>query len=398
MDPCRRAPPPRLALLAAVLAALPAAAAGPPAGVGDREVVFGNASAFSGASKELGRQTKIGIETALLAANEQGGVHGRLLRLVAADHGDDPSRALAVVKEWVEGRKVLAFVGNTGSAAVEAYHDYLLQRQVLLLGPLSGALFRRNDPPDRYVFNVRASDAEEAAAAVRYLVGVRRIPATAIAFLGPEDASGDSGFKGVAWQLRRYGVDPGQVVRAGYPRGSTDPSEAVRRIQQSPRVQAVVCFAPHRLAARLVERLQPRGLVFTLASAAGAQELADELRQLGPRQVRDVVLTQVVPSPTGGSPAAVRYREQLRRHFPAERPDFVSLHGWLAGQVAIEGLRRAGRDLDTERLVEALEGLRGLDLGTGSPVSFGPSEHQASHRVWGFRLEPAGAWSPLDLE
>ena len=30
-----------------------------------------------------------------------------------------------------------------------------------------------------------------------------------------------------------------------------------------------------------------------------------------------------------------------------------------------------------------LEALRGIDLGIGSPLGFGPSEHQASHVVWG---------------
>jgi ABC-type branched-subunit amino acid transport system substrate-binding protein len=298
----------------------------------------------------------------------------------------------------VEGRKVFAFVGNTGSAAVEAYYDYLLDQHVILYGSLSGAPFLRNDPPDRYVFNYRASYPEEAAAAVRYLVSVRRIQPAEIAFFAQEDAYGDSGWKGLAWQMRRYGHDASGNLRTGYKRNSTDVSEAVARIQANPRVKAVVCFATHKLVARLVERLHGRGLVYTNASAVEAQELADELRALGARFMENVVLTQVVPSPTSRATVVLRYQEQLRRHFPQERPDFLSLQAWLAGQLLIEGLRRAGRQLDTERLVDALESIRGLDLGVGVPLTFGPSEHQASHKVWGLKLEPSGAWSPIELE
>jgi len=398
MHPLTRASSVAGPFLLAALAASPVRSAAQVAGVTDREVVFGNASAFSGTSKELGRQTKIGIETAFLAANEQGGVHGRLLKLVSVDHGNDPQKALAVVKDMVENRKAFAFVGNTGSSAVEAYFNYLLEKQVILYGSLSGAPFLRNDPPDRYVFNYRASYPEEGAAAVRYLVGVRRIAAADIAFFAQEDAYGDSGFKGVAWQLRRYGADPAQVIRTGYKRGSTDVSEAVKKIQQNPRLKAVVCFATHKLVAKFIEKLQPLGLIFTNASATEAQELADELKQLGARYMQNVVLTQVVPSPTGGATVVMRYREQLKRHFPNERPDFLSLHSWLASQVLIEGLRRSGRSLDTERLVEALESIKGLDIGAGSAINFGPSEHQASHKIWGMQLEPSGAWSALDLE
>jgi ABC-type branched-subunit amino acid transport system substrate-binding protein len=390
----RRAARPLLA--AALLLAAPAAAEVP--GVTDREVVFGNASAFSGTSRELGRQMKIGFETAFLAANEAGGVHGRLLRLLAVDHGNDPARAQQVVKDLVEGRKVFAFAGNTGSAAVEAYFGWLLDQRVILYGSLSGAPFLRNDPPDRYVFNFRASYPEEAAAAVRYLVGVRRIPPAEIAYFAQEDAYGEAGWKGLAWQVRRYGQDPAQVVRTGYKRNSLDVTEAVKRIGQNPRLKAVVCFGTHLPTAKLIERLAPQGLIFTNASAVEAQELADELRALGPRFTRNVILTQVVPSPTARATMVLRYQEQLRRYHPAERPDFLSLQGWVAGQVLLEGLRRAGRNLDTERLVEGLESIKNLDVGVGVPISFGPSEHQASHRVWGLQLEPSGAWAPIDLE
>jgi branched-chain amino acid transport system substrate-binding protein len=45
-----------------------------------------------------------------------------------------------------------------------------------------------------------------------------------------------------------------------------------------------------------------------------------------------------------------------------------------------------------------LESLRDLDLQIGSILSFGPSEHQASHKVWGTVLDEEGAFRPLDLE
>jgi hypothetical protein len=61
-------------------------------GVGDKEILFGMAAPFSGASRELGRQMQIGVETAFSQFNAAGGVNGRLLQLVAADDGYEPGK------------------------------------------------------------------------------------------------------------------------------------------------------------------------------------------------------------------------------------------------------------------------------------------------------------------
>src|SRR5450432_4473825 len=85
---------PSFATAAATAPTAPVAAvAGPPVrGVSDREIRFGIAGPFSGSSKELGRQMKLGIDAAFNRVNEAGGVEGRMLKLIAADDGFEPTR------------------------------------------------------------------------------------------------------------------------------------------------------------------------------------------------------------------------------------------------------------------------------------------------------------------
>jgi branched-chain amino acid transport system substrate-binding protein len=391
----------RAAALAAALAAAAPSAARAVDGVTDGEVVLGMSAAFSGTAKELGRNMKVGFDVAVAAANDAGGVNGRRLSLIALDDNNEPNRAQATVRELLEKRKVFALVGNVGSAAIESYLPYVMEKQVLLFGAMSGAGFLRNDPPDRYVFNFRASYAEETAAAVRWLVEVKRIRPSEIAFFGQEDGYGESGWKGYAQVLRRYRRDPGRALRTGFKRNTVEVDEAVKKIRQAAavgKVKAVVMVATHRPAAKFIERTRDLNLLFTNASAVEAHELADDLHQLGPQYADGVVVTQVVPLPSGRASALLKYQDQLKRYAPGERPDFLSLQAWVSAQILIEGLKRAGRNLTTESLVDALEGIRGLDLGVGVPISFGPSEHQASHKVWGTVIEPAGTLRGLDLE
>ena len=76
----------------------------------------------------------------------------------------------------------------------------------------------------------------------------------------------------------------------------------------------------------------------------------------------------------------------------------MSLEGYVAGSLLLEGLKRAGRQLDTEKLVEVLETVRDFDMGLGAPISFGPTEHQGSHKVWGTQLTESGSYKAIDLE
>jgi hypothetical protein len=76
----------------------------------------------------------------------------------------------------------------------------------------------------------------------------------------------------------------------------------------------------------------------------------------------------------------------------------VSLEGFIVGSTFVEALQRVGRDLTTEKLVDTLEQMEGLDLGFGSRIGFSMSEHQGSHKVWGTRLDASCHYQSVDLE
>jgi branched-chain amino acid transport system substrate-binding protein len=368
-------------------------------GVSADSILFGLAAPFSGPSKELGRQMKVGLEAAFAQVNDLGGVHGRKLLLVPEDDGLEPSRTPAALRSLWEKRKVFALVGNVGAGNALASVPFVLERRTLLLGAFSGAQVLRRDPPDRYVFNLRASDAEEAVALVRFLIR-RGIRPEQIALFGEEGPGSEAAYQGVLKLLRRdYKLQT--LLRVGYPRNTLDVEDAVQRIRlHVPPIRAVVMVASYRAAARFVARLRAvsPGVSYASVSGVGATALAEELQQLGQGTGDGVIVTQVVPPVDSGASAVLGYKRQLERTAPDERPDAVSFEGYLVGRLLAEGLQRAGRDLDVEKLVDAFESLRDVDLGTGTKLSFGPSEHQGSHRVWGTVLDGRGRYQVFDLE
>lgn len=101
---------------------------------------------------------------------------------------------------------------------------------------------------------------------------------------------------------------------------------------------------------------------------------------------------------SGYSKAVLDYKTALAKFFPGETPDYVSFEGYVVAKILIEALRRAGPQLDTEKLIETLEGIHDLDLGLGTLLNLSPSEHQASHKVWGTQIDETGHFKGLDLD
>src|SRR6266850_3461298 len=232
----------------------PVAAGSPVRGITDQEIRFGIAAPFSGFAKELGRQMKLGIDTAFNRVNETGGVEGRMLKLIAADDGYEPTRTADAMKQLYEKDQVFGIIGNVGAPTAVVAVPYALERKLLFFGAFTGANVLRHDPPDRYVFNYRASYAE--------------------------DTDGDSGFAGVSKAVRALGVSDATIVRLNYKRNTVDVDDAINQLKlQKPPIKAVVMVATYRAAAKFIEKTHDLfpGLIYTNVSFVGSTALANEL-------------------------------------------------------------------------------------------------------------------------
>jgi branched-chain amino acid transport system substrate-binding protein len=158
--------------------------------------------------------------------------------------------------------------------------------------------------------------------------------------------------------------------------------------------------ATYRAAAKFIERTRDTypGMIYSNVSFVGSTELANELMLLGPRFANGVIVTQVVPAVGGYSSEVLEYKNALQKYFPGEAPDYVSLEGYVAANVLIQGLKRAGSQLDTEKLIDALENMHNVDLGLGTQLNFTRAEHQASHRIWGTAIDEKGQYQPIELD
>jgi ABC-type branched-subunit amino acid transport system substrate-binding protein len=73
----------------------------------------------------------------------------------------------------------------------------------------------------------------------------------------------------------------------------------------------------------------------------------------------------------------VREYQQRMTEAGEKEFDFTSIEGFLMAKVFTEGMRRAGKNLTRESLINALESMKDVSLG-GFSITFGPNDHEGS--------------------
>ncbi len=343
-------------------------------GISDKEILVGMSTALSGPAMFLGASFKSGAEAYISKVNDSGGIHGRKIRLIAYDDGYEPSRAVPNINKFIKNDRVFALLGNVGTPTAMAIKPIVIREKVPLFGPFTGAEPLRR-PVVRYILNYRASYYQEVEEFIKGMVDNKGLKRVGVFY--QNDAYGRVVLQGTRIALEKRGLKP--VVTGTYKRNTADIEEGLKAIMKE-KPQVVVMVGTYGACAKFIIEGKKKGYdpVYMNVSFVGADKMAEILGNYGEGEV----VTQVVPPHDGDHPAVKEYLKLLKKYVPGASPNFVSLEGFLATKVFVEGLKRAGRDLDRESFIEAVESIKGLDIGAGNIISYSAQNHQGSQRVY----------------
>lgn len=355
-------------------------------GVSDGKIVFGQVAALSGPAQDLGQGMREGILAVFEEANRQGGIAGRKLELESLDDGYEPEKTVGATKRVIEQDKVFAIIGAVGTPTSKAGQPIATAAKVPFIGPFTGAEFLRN-PYNRYVVNIRASYFQETEAWIEHLT--KDLGISKIAILYQDDAFGLAGLEGVQRALAKRNM--ALVASGSFKRNTTAVKSALLDIMKG-EPQAVVTVAPYKPVAAFVRtaHLINFNPLFVAISFVGSNSLAKELGSDG----AGVIISQVVPSPWDASLSVVAtYQKAIAATDANAKPGFVSLEGYLAGRLAVEGLKRISGAPTRDKLLDAIAASP-IDLG-GLVLSYGAARNQGSDQVFFTILQSDGSFKPV---
>jgi ABC-type branched-subunit amino acid transport system substrate-binding protein len=351
-------------------------------GIDGNQIRLGMSFAETGRLGFLGSAAKRGCQACFARANAEGGISGRKVVLIDYDDRNEPIEAVNNAERLIDRDNVFALLNFLGTPTSRAVLPMVSESNIVLLGPLSGAeVFRR--PIQTYVFNTRASYAEEAEELVSHLItdlGVRKI-----ALFRQDDSYGDAGHAAVSDALQRRGLQ--LVGEGGYVRNSVRAQDALYHLAKT-RPDAVILFGTYKPCADFIRGAKMLGLkntVFCNVSSVGTEPLASYLGEAG----EGVIISQVVPSPYDASLPLVRDYQRDMQATGSTEFTYIGLEAYLNGLVMLTALRAVGRDLTEEKLIQSLENLD-MDF-QAFRIRFGPNIRQANHQVFLTKIEQGKA-------
>lgn len=355
------------AWLALLHVAVPAVAQG----VTDSEIVIGQSCQLSGPLAALSAEVQLGAKLLFDQVNASGGIGGRKIRLVTLDDGYDPKRAAANTRELIDKHKVVALFQYAGTPPAMAAVPIAEEKQVPFITPFTGSDALRQKF-SRYVFNIKASYGDELAAIVRQLdsVGIERV---AVVYLN--NAFGTGGLAMVEkaaanTQVKLLAKEPLEV----------DGSQMATAVERAAAVQpqAVIVVSAGKPSVDFVDAYLKAGhrSTFYMLSVISNTQLVQVLQD----RARGIVITQVVPPPWSRTIGVSREFQNHAAKAGLQELTFAQMEGFLSAKFLVDGLRRAGKGLSRETLVQALESMGRHDLG-GYLVELSSSQHSSGKFV-----------------
>lgn len=352
-------------------AALPRGAWAQSEGVTDVEVVIGQSCQLSGPLAALSGEVRQGAKLYFDHINSTGGVHGRKIRLVTLDDAYDPKKAADNTRELIDQHRVLALFQYAGTPPSLAAVPIAEEKHVPLIAPFTGSDALRVKF-NRYVFNIKASYTDELTAMVRQLsaVGIDRV---AVVYLN--NAFGTGGLAAVEKSSGEHRV----TLLAKVPL-EVDGSKMAAAVEQAAKgqPQAIIVVSAGKPSIDFVDAYLKAGhhSTFYMLSVISNTQLVQVLQE----KARGIVITQVVPPPWNQSASVARELQARAGEAGLKELTFSQMEGFISAKFLVEGLKRAGKTVNRESLIRALEDLRKHDLG-GYLVELSPTKHSSGKFV-----------------
>ena len=436
----------RLLVAGASLALVAGSCGGTDIGVTGEEIHLGSFAPLTGEYAALGN-----VGRAMSAyfdwLNDQGGIHGRMVRLRLEDDQNDPEKTPALVRAMLRGEgeqePIFAMVGGMSTASCFAVKDDVWNRLVPWVNPGSSARVW-TDPIHAYTFSILPTSITAAQVLTRYALselGVNRI--ASLAEDTPFGGQGQEGYRlgvrafyeevaanlpegvevryarissrprrprtgdpasegwlempasgdGVLWRVQRaeggrWGRPEAAPEDVGMRRSPKDGGsvEAALAEFKEKRVEAIVLWGVAEFGAAVANAVHadPDWNPLLLGSFAMSDPLMIELAG---DAMEGAVVASTTPDLSMDTDATRRVRQILGDYAPEVPFGDYAMLGMAWAELAAEGMERAGPDLRRINLLRGLETMDNWQGLLGHPVTFTAENHRGFDAVILKRVE-----------
>jgi branched-chain amino acid transport system substrate-binding protein len=360
-----------MAIAVAVLAAAPGAFA-QQRGVTPTEVTFGMHTDLSGVAATYGVSSSNGVKMRFEEVNAAGGIAGRKLKVIVEDQGYQVPKAVQACNKLINRDKVFAFVAPLGTPMNNACFKDQFAAGVPNLFPLSAAR-SMYEPFERLKFYGAASYVDQIRAGIQYFVknkGVKRV-----CVMYQDTDFGKEILEGAELQTKKLGIEI--VEKTAHKPTDSDFTAPITKLREAKcELVAMGTIVRDTIVPYTTARKAGWNDVIFLGAASsydsfvGAAQGMDGFFAMG--------LTEM-PYADSSVASVKKFVEDYKKKFNVD-PNIGAVYGYVAADITVEGLKKAGKDLTTDSFVKGLESISNYaDIFNGPPVTFGPKIRQGAN-------------------
>lgn len=362
-------------------------------GISENKIVIGTALPATGPLAEIGQAVK-DVTTAFFAElNSQGGIYNRRLEIKFAETGETPAATRANVERLLKDEPVFAMTGVFMAGAEKELAPLLAQQEVPLVGPLTLSP-QIGFPLNRQIFYLLSGNDGQARALINFIAKNSELKSREIAVVYPRGELNAKVLEAIKDQGKKDALIPAQVN--DYVGGRFNAPEIIARLKQTNPATVFFLGSTDELLSFMSEAEKSGWFpkVFIPGATIGAA-IFD-----APIGFDGKVFFSFPTSPADQTAEGVKEFRALAEKYKLPAKHLAAqMSAYVAAKILVEAIKRVGKDLSREKLIQVLEGFYEYPTGLMPLITYGPNRRIGAQGGYVIMLDlkqkqfvPASSW------
>jgi branched-chain amino acid transport system substrate-binding protein len=359
-------------------------------GITDTEILIGTVTDLSGVTAIQGVNNANAIRLLFDEENAKGGINGRKIRYIVEDSQYQVPRAVQAMNKLLNNDKVFMTLQDGGTPMNNATWPMALEKDTPKLLPLTAAR-SMYEPFNHLKFSQTSSYVDQMRAGIKYFVE-QRGKKTICAMYQDTDFGKDV-MAGVTMQAEAEHLTI--AATTAHKPTDTDFSAAVAKLHEA-NCDVIALGTIVRDTMIIVSTVKKIGWNVDLVGQAASYDTAVATAPGGVGEGFYSMTPTLYVYPDDPRPAIQDLMARYRAKYGIDI-NYIGQTGVTCAEIALEALRRAGRNLTVDSLVAAMESLDKFTDIYGNNYSFGPNQHHGSTKAY-LAVVKDGHWVPVVTE
>lgn len=363
-------------------------------GVSETEITIGVIVPGAGPLAAVGEAIKSTSTAFFEEINAQGGIYNRKIKLKFIETASTPADTVRNVNRFIQEQQVFAFANSFIAGADNELLELMKQSEVPLVGPIT-LQPQLNTSANSYVFYLVSGTDGQARVLVDFAVAQSPDVKNGVLIVCRENALAENVKKAITDQCTKKAC--GAVEAFNYKSNAFDAGTLTANLRKTNKNVLFFMGASAEALALLKEADKSGWHPLVLVPGSLGNEMFD-----APLSFKEKLFFSLPISPSDQTASGLSEYARIRHKLPQTHlaTQLVVLSG---AKVLIEGLKRSGKDLTVDSLIESLQTLTDFSTGLTPPVTYGPNRRIGAigGYVIGVDLEkrkfvPVGNWRNID--